>query len=76
MIFARHSGRGRPRSLIFEPPRRDVAKALLAQIMPPAGIVLRPSLVRSIHARAACPRPITRVQNTIREDDANETSRP
>src|SRR6516225_8740143 len=30
--------------------------------MPSAGIQLRPSFVRSIHARIVCPRPITRVQ--------------
>src|SRR6516164_6685793 len=30
--------------------------------MPSAGIPLKPSFVRSIHARIVCPRPITRVQ--------------
>ena len=32
------------------------------RLMPSAGIPLRPSFVRSIHARIARPRPFTRVQ--------------
>src|SRR5262249_3504576 len=43
--------------------------------MPSAGIPLRPSFVRSIHARIARPRPFMRVQQRRSErKDANETS--
>ena len=45
--------------------------------MPSAGIPLRPSFVRSIHARIARPRPFyARALKAIREEDANETSPP
>ena len=51
-------------SLAFEPAQRDVPKSPLfgGRLMPSAGIPLRPSFVRSIHARIARPRPFTRVQ--------------
>src|SRR5262252_10373107 len=37
--------------------------------MPSAGIPLRPSFVRSIHARIDAPAPFTRVQKTVRQED-------
>src|SRR5262249_42989200 len=64
-------------SLTFEPPQRDVPKSLFwRQADAVGGHPLRPSFVRSIHARVARPRPFTRLQTMIREGDANETSPP
>src|SRR5262249_46545463 len=37
--------------------------------MPSAGIPIRPSFVRSIHARIDAPAPFTRVQKTVRQED-------
>src|SRR5262245_59232701 len=51
-------------SLTFEPPLSGTCRSppFSGRVMPAAGIPLRPSFVRSIHARIARPRPFTRVQ--------------